>query len=96
MNKIYESDVEKRYCNLTKRAGGRAYKFTSPGRRSVPDRLIMFPVPEEHRVIVAQYIRFVEMKAPCAKPTELQSREIAGLRDLGYDVRIVDSLVNEI
>lgn len=96
MNKIYESDVEKKYVSAVKKRGGRAYKFTSPGRRSVPDRLVMFPIPEEHRETVSRYIRFVEMKAPGAKPTELQQREISGLRNFGYDVRIVDSLINEI
>ena len=38
-----ESIIEKHLVAEVKKAGGRAYKFVSPGRRSVPDRIVLLP-----------------------------------------------------
>ena len=77
-----EQIVERALVNRVKALGGIPFKFTSPGRRSVPDRLCLLP---EGRVI------FVELKAPGKRPTELQAREHDRLRALGFDVRVIDS-----
>lgn len=89
---IREAQVEKRFCARVKeRLGGAAPKFTSPAKVSVPDRLVLLPIPERDRELVARYIRFVELKRPGEKPTEAQQREHQRLRDLGFTVDVLDS-----
>ena len=78
-----ESKIETDVCRFVERElGGIAYKFTSPGRRGVPDRLIVLPD-------LAPI--FVEFKAPKKKPTSQQVREHKRLRDLGCTVLIIDN-----
>jgi len=60
---------------------GTAYKFTSPGRRSVPDRLC----------VVHNDVFFVEVKAPGKVATPAQLRECDKLKQLGQWVYIVSS-----
>lgn len=79
---IREGQIEDYLCRRVKKLGGIAYKFTSPGRRSVPDRMCLLP---RGRVV------FVEVKAPGKKPTEKQAREIQKLRDMGHKVEVLDS-----
>lgn len=78
-----ERDVEKALVKRVKELGGMCEKFTSPGRRSVPDRLITIP---GGRII------FVELKAPGKEPTENQYKDHARRRELGCDVRVIDNL----
>jgi hypothetical protein len=40
---IRESKIEDYFCREVEKAGGRVDKFTSPGRRGVPDRLVTWP-----------------------------------------------------
>lgn len=87
-----EKDVEQNLVARYRSAGGDAYKFVSPARRSVPDRLCLLPVAPEHVEIVARYVQFVECKAPGARPTKAQHREHARLRALGFSVSVVDSM----
>lgn len=70
-------------CRRVKALGGTCEKFTSPGRRSAPDRLITLP---GGRVI------FAECKSPGKKPTELQAKDHARRRALGCEVYVIDSL----
>jgi hypothetical protein len=56
----------------------------------VPDRLILCPIPECHRAIVAKYVWFVEAKAPGKKPRVEQVREHKRLRKMGFRVEVVD------
>lgn len=77
-----ESRIEAHLVRRIREAGGIAYKFTSPGRRSVPDRLCVMPDGVSF---------FVECKRPGEKPTEAQAREHARLRALGHVVHVVDS-----
>lgn len=88
---MLERDVEKHLVKCVKKAGGTAPKFTSPGRRSVPDRLDLRHIPPEDRAIVARYVRFVELKAPGRKATLAQLREHERLRDLGFRVEVIDT-----
>ena len=51
-----ESTIERADKETTAALGGLSLKFVSPGRANVPDRIKLFPVPPEHREIVARYI----------------------------------------
>ena len=89
---MLEKDVEAHLRDKVHDADGIAFKFTSPARRSVPDRLVLMPITsEEHREIVGRYVRFVELKAPGKKPTDAQLREHARLRALGFKVHVIDN-----
>lgn len=92
---IKEADVERALVRRIEALGGRAEKFTSPARRSVPDRLILLPVPPEHRALVARYVRFAECKRPGAKPTESQEKDHERRRAMGFRVDVVDSVEGE-
>lgn len=80
---ILERDIEKKLVARVKALGGMCEKFTSPNKRSVPDRIVTLP---SGRII------FVECKRPGAKPTELQMRDHAARRELGCDVRVISTL----
>lgn len=77
-----ESAIEKHLVNEVKKAGGIAYKFVSPGRKAVPDRLVLLP---------GGCLIFVECKAPGEKPRADQIREHEKLRALGFNVAVLDS-----
>ena len=79
---MLESEVENTLVKRVKQLGGTCEKFTSPGRRSVPDRLVTLPGGK---------IIFVELKAPGKKPTEKQIRDHQRRRALGCDVRVIDN-----
>jgi hypothetical protein len=38
-----ESEIEKHFCWVVERAGGKSYKFTSPSRKGVADRIACLP-----------------------------------------------------
>ncbi|CDL86305.1 VRR-NUC domain-containing protein [Xenorhabdus cabanillasii] len=80
--KIREDVIERHLVNEVKKAGGIAYKFVSPGRRGVPDRIVVLP---NGRVV------FVECKAPGEKPRPDQLREHERLRAMGQTVLVLDS-----
>lgn len=80
---MLESKIEAALVRKVKALGGMAEKFTSPGKRSVPDRLITLPGP---------IMIFVELKAPGKVPTEKQQRDHQRRRAYGCDVRVIDSL----
>lgn len=77
---MLEKNVEARLVRGIKARGGIPYKFTSPNRRSVPDRLCVMP---------GNVFIFVEVKTDKGRLTSGQSREIARLRDLGCAVEVV-------
>lgn len=80
---MLEKDVEHYLVKeIRLRLGGIAYKFTSPARRSVPDRLCLVP---------NNIMFFVEVKAPGKLPTKKQVNEIAKIRRLSFRVHVVDS-----
>jgi hypothetical protein len=78
-----ERDVEAALVAAVEAAGGLALKFTSPGRRSVPDRIVILP---------GKPVVFVECKAPGAQLTAAQSRERQRIHAAGGLVYIVDSV----
>lgn len=87
-----ESAIERADKEATSAQGGLSLKFVSPGRTNVPDRIKLFPVPPEHREIVARYFRFAEYKAPNKKPRPGQVREHERLRAMGFAVDVIDKL----
>jgi len=80
---ILEKDVENALVRRVKALGGLCEKFTSPGRRSVPDRLVTMP---DGKII------FVELKRPGSKPTEAQQKDHERRRTMGCDVRVIDNM----
>lgn len=77
-----ESLIEQYLVRRIKSLGGMAEKYTSPGRRSVPDRLVTLP---------GGRIVFVELKATGKTPTELQERDHERRRAMGCEVMVLDS-----
>lgn len=80
---MLEKTVEAYLVERVRALGGTAYKFTSPARASVPDRIVILPPGR---------IFFVELKRPGGKLTRGQEREHEHLRWLGADVRMLDSI----
>ena len=80
---MLEKTIEQRLRVMANKAGGLAIKWVSPGMNGCPDRIVILP---GGRIIV------VELKRPGEKPTPLQNRIIEMLRELGADVRVVDSM----
>lgn len=85
-----ESDIERADRHQVEEEGGLLLKFISPGRNHVPDRLLLRRIPAAHRDIVARYFRLVEYKRPGEKPRPGQLREHERLREMGYQVDVID------
>ncbi len=79
---MLEKQLEKSTCDRLTRLGVKAEKFTSPGRRSVPDRMLSLPR--------AKTI-FVEFKAEGKTPTTLQDMDHAWRRAMGFEVWVVSN-----
>ena len=80
---MLEKTIEQALVKRVKELGGMAEKFVSPGRRSVPDRIVTLP---------GGVIIFVELKAPNKNPTPLQELDHERRRALGCDVRVINTL----
>lgn len=86
MNKTpLEKDIESKVCAFAKSLGCIVYKFTSPSRRSVPDRLFITPQGK---------VFFVEFKRLGQKPTPAQQVEINRIRQMGVYVAVVDNVAD--
>lgn len=79
---MLEREIEAKFCAKVKALGGMCEKFTSPGRRSVPDRLVILPGGQ---------VVFVELKRSNQHPTPAQARDHQRRRDLGCDVRVIST-----
>ena len=79
---MLEKQIEKYLVDRVKKANGIAYKFVSPARRSVPDRMC---------VLSSGKIIFVEVKNEKGKLSDGQKREIKRLKKLKQDVYVVYS-----
>ena len=75
-----EADLERKCCEWAKAHGWLAFKFVSPGRAGVPDRVYL---RNGHAV-------FVDFKAPGKKPTDLQWLLISRIRYAGFSVLVCD------
>ena len=80
---MLEKDIEEKICKYAIDHGLLHYKFTSPARRGVPDRMFVLP---QGRIF------FIEMKAPGNTPTPSQEREHFRLRQAGVTVYWTDSV----
>lgn len=79
-----EKVIEKKVCDYAKQLGCIVYKFTSPSRRSVPDRLFIMPK--------GKGVFFIEFKRRGCKPTPAQAIEIEKIRLQGVHVIVVDNV----
>ena len=79
-----EARVEAALVRQVKERGGMCLKFVSPGRRHVPDRIVLWPGPAR--------VHFVELKAPGKAPRPGQQREIARLMSMGFPVYVLDTI----
>lgn len=77
-----ERDVERYLVERVRAAHGMALKWVSPANAGVCDRICLLP---RGRVV------FVELKRPGGKVRPLQERMIGLMRQLGADVRVLDS-----
>jgi VRR-NUC domain len=77
-----EKEIEIYLRDQVRKAGGKAYKFESPGNDGVPDRIVLFP---------GNQVYFVEVKAPGKKPRPLQTKKIRELQSFGCWVFVIDS-----
>jgi len=71
---VLERDIEKYFVKRCKAEGWLCEKFTSPQRRSVPDRLV---------TMGEGLIIFAELKATGKQPTELQRKDHERREGLG-------------
>lgn len=79
---MQESTIERYLVSQTKRAGGWALKFISPGVSGVPDRIVLLPGGK---------IFFAELKRPGVRARPLQQAIHCKLQDLGFAVYVIDS-----
>lgn len=86
-----ERDVERVGTETARKHDVLHLKFVSPGRTSVPDRLVLAKIPEFLRDTIARYVRFIEYKRPGEVPTPPQEREHARLRAMGFQVDVIDN-----
>ena len=80
---MLEKDIEKLFRDEIKKAGGKAYKFTSPGNDGVPDRIVMLT---DGRIV------FVELKTDTGKLSRLQELQCRQIAELGQTVRVLHGL----
>ena len=81
---MLEKDIEGKVCEYARSKGVLAYKFTSPARAAVPDR--MFIAPDGR-------VWFCEFKRGGQKPTPAQEREHAKLRTQKVNVFVIDNVI---
>jgi hypothetical protein len=80
---MLEKEIEAKVCEYAKTKNVLVYKFTSPNRMAVPDRMLIRP---------DGHIWFVEFKREGAKPTPAQEREHHRLRQHKVSVFVIDNV----
>lgn len=78
-----ESKIEAYFVEQVEKHGGMCEKFTSPGKRHVPDRIVTWPAYGWARV------HFVELKTIGGKLESGQERDHARRRRLGCRVEVI-------
>ena len=78
-----ESEIESILVSEIRKAGGRAYKWVSPGNSGVPDRIVFLP---------GEKVIFVELKTDSGKVSAQQKIQINRIQSLGQDVRVVKGI----
>jgi len=82
---MLEKQIEAKVCEYARERGLLVYKFTSPARAAVPDRLFILPSGK---------IFLVEFKREGQKPTPAQEREHHRLRQHKVSVLVIDNVVD--
>ena len=82
---MLEKHIEAKVCDYAKQRGLLVYKFTSPARAAVPDRLFVLP---------GGRVFFIEFKREGQKPTPAQTREHARLQAHGVTVFVIDNVLD--
>jgi len=82
-NVMLEKQIEAKVCEYAKSKNVLVYKFTSPARAAVPDRLFIAPDGR---------MWFCEFKRGGKKPTPAQEREHSKLRGQMVNVFVVDNV----
>lgn len=80
-----EKDIESAVVKHAKGIQMLVYKFTSPSRRSVPDRMF---------ITKSGVVFFIEFKRKGQKPTASQEVEIAKIRAQGVKCFVVDNVAD--
>jgi len=80
---MLEKHIEAKVCDYAKQRGLLVYKFTSPARAAVPDRLFILP---------GGRMFFCEFKREGQKPTPPQEREHKRLRQHKVSVFVIDNV----
>jgi hypothetical protein len=80
---MLEKHIEAKVCDYAKQRGLLVYKFTSPARAAVPDRLFILP---------GGRMFFCEFKREGQKPTIPQEREHKRLRAYDVPVFVIDNV----
>jgi len=78
-----EKQIEAAVCKYAREKGFEAYKFSSPARVGVPDRMFMAPFMR---------LFFIEFKRPGERPTKIQKYWLERLNWLGFRAVVVRSL----
>ena len=79
---MLERHIEARVVDYAKKKGCYVRKFTSPGRRSVPDRIFAYK----------GQVWWIELKKEGEDATKLQKAEHAEMRKFGLRVYVADSV----
>jgi hypothetical protein len=79
---VLEKQIEAKVCDYAKERGMLVYKFTSPARMAVPDRMFIY----NGRMF------FIEFKRGGQKPTAAQDREHERLRQQKINVFVIDDV----
>ena len=77
---MLEKEIERRMCEMIRKRGGLAYKFTSSGNPGVPDRLVITP---------AGIVWFVELKTETGKLSKIQKYQIKELEKRKANVWVI-------
>jgi hypothetical protein len=83
MMMLLEKQIEAKVCDYAKQQGVLVYKFTSPARAAVPDRLFIRPDGK---------VWFCEFKREGQKPTPAQEREHIRLQQHKVSVFVIDNV----
>lgn len=81
--KLLEKDIENAVCRYAATLDIKGEKFTSPGRRSVPDRMFS---------CTNGFVFFIEFKAPGKKATRKQRLDHEDRQRRGFHVFVVDDI----
>jgi hypothetical protein len=80
---VLESAIEKYFVEQVEKHGGMAEKFTSPGKRGAPDRIVTWPAYGFAR------IHFVELKTIGGKLEPWQARDHARRKRINCHVEVI-------